>query len=34
LAMMYINGVGVEIDYKKAYYWASATARKGDQEVA
>jgi TPR repeat protein len=32
LAMMYINGVGVEPDYKSAYFWASTSARQGDQE--
>jgi len=32
LAMMYINGTGVAPNYQKAYYWASASARKGDAE--
>ena len=32
LAMMYLNGVGVEEDYQQAHYWASASARAGDQE--
>jgi len=32
LAMMYINGVGVEPDYQSAYFWASTSARQGDQE--
>jgi len=30
--MMYLNGIGVETDYEKAHFWASASARKGDQE--
>ena len=33
LAMMYINGVGVEPDYQSAYFWASTSARQGDQEA-
>ncbi|NYT52530.1 MAG: sel1 repeat family protein [Candidatus Vesicomyosocius endoextente] len=32
LAKMYMNGVGIHIDYNKAYYWASVTTRKGSQE--
>jgi len=32
LAMMYINGVGVEPNYQSAYFWASNSARQGDQE--
>ena len=32
LAMMYLNGVGVEEDYQQAHYWASASARSGDPE--
>ena len=32
LALMYMNGIGVMPNYDKAYYWASASARKGDAE--
>jgi len=32
LAIMYINGVGVEPDYQSAYFWASTSARQGNQE--
>jgi len=32
LSMMYINGIGVEPDYQSAYFWASASARQGNQE--
>ncbi|MDG2395542.1 tetratricopeptide repeat protein [Candidatus Thioglobus sp.] len=30
LAMMYINGLGVEPNYQQAYFWASRSARQGD----
>jgi TPR repeat protein len=32
LAIMYIKGAGVQINYDKAYYWSSITTRKGSQE--
>ncbi len=32
LAIMYINGIGSQTDYNKAYYWASITTRKGSQQ--
>lgn len=32
LAIMYMKGAGVEINYDKAYYWSSITTRKGSQE--
>ncbi|WP_190600548.1 tetratricopeptide repeat protein [Candidatus Vesicomyidisocius sp. SY067_SCS001] len=32
LAKMYINGVGIHVDYNKAYYWASVTTSKGSKE--
>lgn len=30
LAMMYINGIGIESNYQQAYFWASRSARQGD----
>ncbi|MBW5289902.1 MAG: hypothetical protein Rpha_1977 [Candidatus Ruthia sp. Apha_13_S6] len=32
LAIMYMNGIGIQTDYNKAYYWASITTRKGSQQ--
>jgi TPR repeat protein len=32
LAIMYMKGAGVQINYDKAYYWSSITTRKGSQE--
>ena len=32
LAMMYLQGVGIEMDRQKAYYWASESARSGNEE--
>ena len=32
LAMMYLQGVGIEEDRQKAYYWASESARSGNEE--
>ncbi|WP_024792039.1 tetratricopeptide repeat protein [Candidatus Ruthturnera calyptogenae] len=32
LAIMYMNGIGVQIDHNKAYYWANVTAQKGSQQ--
>jgi len=32
LAMMYLQGVGIEMDRQKAYFWASESARSGNEE--
>lgn len=32
LAMMYLQGVGIDMDRQKAYYWASESARSGNEE--
>jgi hypothetical protein len=32
LAMMYLQGIGTEVNFDMAYYWASESARSGNEE--
>ena len=31
VALMYLDGLGVDPDQEQAYFWASTSARKGNQ---